>query len=150
MLEGDRVLAAELLEYLMDADFDCCLNEDKWPEITHLFSKNVVFSWPGEPIVRDAEAAARIWLASGGTYAETYVGETMGRVRIEARANVREIEAKDFTEQVSVPVTSEWVRGADGKFQMVSFDYIAEQAISRKSRTITLPPPLEIPASAPR
>lgn len=148
-LEGDRVLAAELLKYLMDADFDCCLNEDKWPEITHLFSKNVVFSWPGEPTVRDAEAAARIWLASDGTYAETYVGESMGRVRIEARATIREIEAQDVTEQISVPVTSEWVRGADGKFQMVSFDYVAEQAFSRKSRTITLPPPLEMPAAAP-
>lgn len=131
MLEGDRVVSAQLLKYLADANFDCCLSKEKWPKIVHLFSSNIVFSWPGEPIVRDAETDARKWLASGGTYAQTYVGDPTGRVRIEAFATIREIEARDVTEQISVPVTSEWVRNADGTFQMISFDYDAEQAASR-------------------
>lgn len=145
-LEGDRIAAAELLKYLDDAEFNCCQNEGKWTEIVHLFSKNVAFSWPGKPVIRDPEAAARIMLANDGTYAETYVGESKDRVRIEARVTARVIEGDEVTEEISVPVTSQWVRGADGKFQMVSFDYVAEQAVSRKSRTIKLPPPIEIPA----
>ena len=66
-LSGDRAAAAEATNVYDAPWFANPRGEDFTRALTYLFAEQLDVAWPGEPVVTDGEAAARIWSRHVGT-----------------------------------------------------------------------------------
>ncbi|RDV02550.1 hypothetical protein DXH95_11320 [Sphingorhabdus pulchriflava] len=132
-LRGDKKIAAELynrLQSLEDRSF--WETNDGWTdpsEILPLLDEEISFSWLGIPLMDDAEMVANFW--TGGWLAPVkfktgpiFAGAD-GSARVEGRVVFETSTSEGVERQASGTFTSTWRRGADGKFRMRRFDYLA-------------------------
>lgn len=140
-LRGNKMVAAELynlVHALEDRPF--WETHDGWTDpskILPLLDDEISFSWPGIPLIEDAEMVANFW--TGGWLApvkfETgpIYAETDGIARVDGRVVVERSNNQGLDRLPSGRFTSIWRRGADGKFRLRRFAYLTPSIRTRGS-----------------
>jgi len=133
-LRGNKVAAAELYNlFHAFEDRPFWETHDGWTDpsdILPLLDDEISFSWPGIPLIEDAEMVANFW--TGGWLAPVKfeagpilagpdgIAHVGGRVVFTGSSN------RGVDRQPSGTFASTWKRGVDGKFRMRRFDYLAQ------------------------
>lgn len=126
-LNGEQMAAAELFNELDSDDFWSSMGKVDPSKMRPLFDDAITFSWPGIPLIQDAETAAEFW-AGDWLYPvdleyDSFHAETRDRVRVEGSVIFEQSEGEGRMNGRTSPFTAIWQRGADGKFRMHHFEY---------------------------
>lgn len=121
-LSGDRAAAAEATNVYDAPWFANPRGEDFTRALTYLFAEQLDVAWPGEPVVTDGEAAARIWSRHVGDapfFPHVIFGETADRVRMDGMLVMRGASAQ--TAREPLPATLIWERCNGFGFRVTRF-----------------------------
>lgn len=133
VLQGEKMVAAELHNVLNMSDerafWETNGREDP-AVIQTLFDNKIQFSWPGIPLIDNAEAAAQFWTGSWLWHykfrPEVFHAESSERVRVTGHVML-DLPEDDggWRHDKAGTFASIWQKGGDGKFQMLRFEYSA-------------------------
>ena len=132
VLGGEKMAAAELFNELERDLFWQSFGKADPSEIRPLFEEDVIFSWPGIPLIQDADTAAEFW-AGGWFFSvdlqyDSFHATTPNSVWVSGDVIVEPLKGAGDVEGRIGMFTAQWLRGADGKFRMHRFEHSGTRA----------------------
>ena len=127
VLGGEKMAAAELFNELERDLFWQSFGKADPSEIRPLFEEDIIFSWPGIPLIQDADTAAEFW--AGGWFFSvdlqyrSFHAETPNNVRVAGDVMVDSPDGAGDMQSRTGMFTAQWLRGADGKFRIHRFEH---------------------------